>query len=642
MAKKDARTRAAKKFVDDIFLYPPVSPADLESRLRGVDATAVRRLLVDELDKGRISAAESLLFVEIMNVLGPGRQKNRLLRIASDHNRDKDERTYAFLALGYDKLAEGDPAMAEIGAELFDEMMSFSMLNVFMLDEEEIGNAVVEILEGMPDMEFGAHFLEMLDEQRSLARMPAHIAYADALSTESLSDLHPAMIEAIEKEGHPQGIALLEKLGSKTKNRLTRKGFRKAALKARTTMADPAPVEKVKDGVALVSSCDGQGAVVVLGRFENKDGSLSLANVCFRAEREIRDGFYLPRMSKDDFDDLVEMIRLEANTDFVEVPLLEASKLVYAVMERNQDIALDLDVQRAISCFPRPTGLLRFDSGKLPLSAADHTMEEFEILLGRPEYESWFFDLADFEQAGVTVPRDECSEQWIDEVVRRLDTPAIKDRLLAMTSHMAWWYHQKGDEESASMQLAANQDMVKDFKNSKFVKAMVVRSFFVINAHEQEDEEILYHVGDVQLRLYLKSMFFKDVKVPKGRDLAILDFTEAAYLAFDELFDSLLGGMRPKPNLLPIISYKVGKIVASTLLSNLDCSVERLFEKVARTVRMVGGFGEGETRRIATAIMALLLDFAEDVCKECRVACLVHPKKKMSDIFFASNHPSQL
>lgn len=644
MANMDTKERDARQCITDIFRNPPVSKADLKTRLNRVDSTTVRRLLIDDLDKRKIAESEGFIFVEAVLLLGPGGQRKRLLKIASDQNRDKEARAFAFMALGHDSFDDGDLALAEIGAELIDEMMSFSLRNLFMMEEGEIGSAVLNSLEGMNISGLAMHFWPILEEQRTKARVPAYIAYEHTIQSDSFSDLHQEMIAAIEKEGHYQGITLLETLSSRTKDRSVQKGFQKAALKARTRMADPEMIEEAENGFALASSCDGQGSIVVLACLNNENGSLSLANVCLRVDSEIRDGFYLSSISKDDFDDIVEQSQVGANIDFVRLSIGEAANVLHKAMEQNRkkNIPIDLDAQRAIACFPHRSDPLLYDPSSLPIDAGVHTVEDYEELLDSPEYESWFFDAADFEQAGVIAP-DDCHNDWIDETASKLDTPAIKERLLAMTSYMAWWCSKNGNEESAAMQLEANKSVVEDFKNSVFVKAMVIQSFFAAHSREDfDDEENVLTLGDPKLRRYLQGMFFADEKAPTGREMALLDFTEAAYLAFDEIFESLPGDMHPRPNILPAISFEVAKIVGSTLLKKQADSTEQIIAKAARAIKKTTGLGKAHSQGIANMVISILFDFADNVCKKCRVACLFHPKKKMPEVFFGAGHPSIL
>lgn len=648
MATKETKERDARQCIKDIFLNTPVSRAELETKLRRVDAVTMRRLLVDALEKGNIGTEESFIFVEAMIQLGAGHQKRRLIRIASDTSRPKSERAYAFMAMGPDNLIENDPDLPDVGAELVYEMMSFSLRNLFMMDEVDIGPGVVDILKGLPGDDFATFFLEKLDEQRLQARVPAYIAYEHALQDDLLSAYHAGMISAIEREGHALGISLLQDLGCQSTDHLVQKGFHKAALKARTDMAGPEPAKQPVKGFALVSSCDGQGAVSVIACLQNKDGSSSLAILCVRAEREVRDGFYLPSVSQKEFDDLIAQQQLGANIGFVEVSLEEAAIIAHSALEQHikSDAPLDLDAQRAISCFPHSSGTLQPDFHDEELLSEVFSVADYEEMLDCPEYDSWFFDSADFDQCGVTPPDefdfDTCQDE-IDAAARKLDIPVIKERLLAMNRYMAWWCDRDDDEESSAMHLQAAEGILTDFKDSAFVKAIVARSFFVANMQKgSEDEEGLFPVGDPSLRRYLRGLFFTDIKFPTGKDMAALDYTEAAHLTFEDLFDKLPGDICPRPNLLPVVSYKVGKVIAESLQKKLPGTADQLMAKVSLVIKRTTGLDKAQSDKLAIFAVATLFNFTETVCTHCTVDCLKHPKQRMPDLFFSNEHPGAL
>ena len=648
MAKKDIKERDARQCIEDIFFNTPSSRAELGVRLDSVDAVTMRRLLVDELDKGNIGTDEGFMFVEAMVQLGAGHQKRRLMKIASDASRPKSERAYAFMALGPDNLIGKEIDLPDVGADLVEEMMAFSLRNLFMMGEEDIGPAVADILQGLPGDDFAEFFLEKMEEQRVQARVPAYIAYEHALQDEALSAYHEGMTAAIEQEGNALGIALLQKLGSQSKERSTQKGFHKAAMKARTKMADtdPGSARQTEKGFALVSCCDGQGAISIVATLENKDGSTSLANLCLRTEREIRDGFYLPNAPEDVFDSIIEQQQL-ANVEFVRVSLEEAAALVHSALEPHtkNNLPLDLDAQRAIACFPPSSVSLDVELDDKALLGQSFSVEDYEDILNYPEYDSWFFDSADFEQCGVTPPVeidfDTDQQEEIDAAVRKLNKPNIKGRLLAMNRYMAWWAKLKGDEELVAMHLQAGKTMTEDFANSPFVEAMVAQSFFVAEMmqEEYEDEERPLLVGDAVLRRSLRATFFSDIKVPTGRDMAALDYTEAAHLAFEYLFEKLPGDQRPRPNILPLVSYRVGKVIVESLQKKLTGTADKLLAKVALAITSTSGLDKSTSEQLAIAAVGTIFDFTETVCKQCAVACLQHPKQRMPDEFFSDEHP---
>ncbi|MCB2187081.1 MAG: hypothetical protein KQJ78_11730 [Deltaproteobacteria bacterium] len=646
MANKEIKKRIARQWLNDIFLDPPATRAELEIKLRGADAAAMRKILVDELEAGNIGQGNSPLFVEIMNQLGAGHQKRRLINLALDPDRPKAERTYALMALGSENDLENTSILAELDFDLVDEMLIFSLRNLFMLDERDIGPGVVDLLKGMPGDDFASLLFEKLDEQRVEARVPAYIAYGDSLKNNSLSAYHPEMISLIEKEGHALGISLLEQLDSQNKDCPSRKLFQKAALKIRSNLAEPEPDRQPPKGFALISNCDGLGAVSVNACLHNSDDYISLANICVWAEREVRDGFYLPKISQSEFDEIIAKQEYGTDITFLEVSLDEAAIIVYSAFEQHlkKDAPLDLDAQRAIACLPRTSGALVPETPDNELLHKEFSVADYERMLDGTPYNSWFFDAADLDRYGVITLGEfgiANSLDELDDAARKLDDPVIKERLLAMNRHMAWWRAKNEDEELSAMHLQAIESISNDFENSPFVRAMVIKSFSIACTEEDlGDDANILPVGDPSLRRYLKSLLFNKVKVPTGKDMAALDFTEVAHLTLGMLFERLPSEMRPRLNILPAMAYEAGKVVAKSLQQKLPGTLDQIMAKVSLAIKRTIDLDDEQSDQFALVTTFALFNFAETFCTHCAVDCLRHPKQRMPEAFFSDEHPA--
>src|SRR5262249_39633527 len=150
-----------------------------------------------------------------------------------------------------------------------------------VLTEPTAGDVVAEALATLP-RELRGEAMAYLEEVRRRAGTPAVLAYRELLHRDGLDDLRRPVLAAIVQEGRAEAAAELVQLRDEAPNAAARQELQRAILRLRTRAIEaPAEAPAVK-GRAHVGICDGQGAFVLLGCFENADGTTSIADLCIR------------------------------------------------------------------------------------------------------------------------------------------------------------------------------------------------------------------------------------------------------------------------------------------------------------------------------------------------------------------------
>ena len=381
-------------------------------------------------------------------------------------------------------------------------------------------------------------------------------------------------------------------------------------------------------GFAIISNCDGQGAFIVLGCIVNPDRSLTLADLCIRAAADIRDGFVNSGCTQAEVEELLNEMRSQ-NLHFTRAPLRPVAALVRAAAERTRAMGVKIprDAKVAMAQWER----IPPESTDLPAPLGRRaTTEEVEALLDRPGYGSWFFDEGDLGGAGVSPPGARQSvERWAAKAALALARQEpIRQRVVAMCEHMARWHAFAGDTDAAHLCATLTVEVKEDFKNSALVTSMAAR---VLRPDASEPQR--------SRRPYIKQHFFADVKKPTGRDLAILDFTEAADTALDRVMTSLPGESRPRDEQLLDAAHGIGRTFAAYILaprkSEMGALIRELSDVLAKSTRLT----PREQQQIAVLTLQQLAGFVDEVCGQCPVGCLDRPRMNAAAPFFAPGHP---
>jgi stage V sporulation protein SpoVS len=653
MAKR-AKGVAASDIVSDLIGRPPLNDGELSRRLRNVDREDARREIVDRLVAGGSSRQAVDLLAAALLVVGATGHEARLERIAADPSRPRRDRWTALslvFATSPDRagrlLATLSPAD---GLELTLHPAAEAVSDV--LTDPAHGETIADALGALPPELRGDAFA-YLEERRRRAGSPAVLAYRELLRHEDVGALRDLVLEAIVAEGGVEAATDLAELRDEAGDPAAKKAFQRALLRL-GTRAIEAPLKTGSPprtgspytpspprGEAKLGACDGAGAFVVLGCFENGDGTTSISDLCIRVHGEVRDGFALAALNEDDREDFFEKMRASGLSHFAPLSLGDAAAVVFAGVERTRRAGIDLpaDVRAPILLFERARGSSPSDAAPPMAPAPPHpvTPAEARSLLALPSYDSWFLDEGDLTGAGVALPRSKRpGRAWKDGALARLDTSEVKPRLTAMLEHMARWHTLRGEADRAAVCARSAAEVAQGFAKSAVARAMLDRTVVNLSALPAAPVGI---VGDPETRQRIRLEVFLDVDRPKGRDLAVLDLAEAALVALIHGVDALPGSHRPREEDLLRAAADLATLFTRWALSRRGQAPEVVaadMEKVLARFPMVTA---GDRGILVARVLAALGSFVTEVCEKCRVSCLTRPRADVADAFFSPEHP---
>ncbi|NUN15789.1 MAG: hypothetical protein HUU55_19360 [Myxococcales bacterium] len=643
-----------KVVLDDLFLHPPVNDADLHRRLTRVDMAHARRLLSTRLSDGMVSDGDSVLFFAAFLYLGIGEEEQRLLQIAKDDSHSHRDRAYALAVLARDDPRQFDLLMQLLPPDDAHQIAHIPLYDLLTAIQHEpaLAESLATTLVSMP-APLRRQVLDDIEDCRKQVDTPASLAYSHALEQQELRALYPMMLEAITAETSADSITLLERLRDQSTDDKTRRQFQRALMQIRTRAIDINRPYEGRSGVAYLGSCDGQGAFILLGCFDNNEGTVSTADICIRAAADIRDGFVLPRQSREDVTQTMNILINESGSGFVEITLPEAAEIVHDAVIRTQELGRSIpeDAVASVAMFERtrlPEGVLLPVALPLPEMPTVATVRK---LLRRSIYvDSWFFDEGDLSAAGFTgkIP-SRASRKWVKETAERLNSPALVQRLSGMASHMAHWHSWRGEHTEAAIFASLAQITAENFVEHPLVHVLIQRA----TTHVDSTDNDATPFGDAHLRHFLKRTFFADIEQPKGRDLARLDFTEAALASLDRAFDLLSGEKRPRDDQRNRVAFALGQIYADYLVrtkhgGNAGVDVDGVDdpELVPPVVAMmipplstICNLDFADAALVGGLVAKFLDQFCQQICMQCPVGCWKRPRSNVADAFFSSSHP---
>lgn len=631
------RRGEAERWVDSLLVSPPTGPAELEWRLRTVEPRAVRRALVDRLAAGRVQRRLLGLVEAALTLLGAGPEIDRLRAIALDARRSIPLRAAALRACGPDARVFGE-VLERVGPATALELVGDTVREgLLSSDPGGVAGLVATFLHGgaAGDPEAGLAALAIVEEHRRSAGLSPSV-YGEALEADLPEPVVEALLEILVDEPDEPGAALLERLRDAAADPGRRRMFQKALLRARSADIEPAAGAPPVPGYALVSHCDGQGAFVLVGLFENADGTHTAADLCIRAAGDVRDGFVAPRLDARDQAELARQLEEGAGLRLVRVSLPEAAALVDEAVDRTRRAGRPLprDARDSVRFFER----VRPEGRRCPAVAPAPRVltRRVRALLDRPEYESWFFDHGDLEGAGVPpAPGPEPSDAWVSAAARALDTPAMRARIAGMTAHMARWHHWNGEPDEAALCAALAARCRRGLARHPLVRLMLADS-----PVDGPAPRASVALGDPNLRRQLKAEHFAEVRSPRGRDQARLDFTEAAWVLLDSLFAVLPGEHRPRDEDLGGLAYEIGAAAADAIRGRRGGSLATVRRRSVARLEAAAGLPPGQAEIIIEDVLRGLATFANEVCADCPTHCLDRPAADFRDVFFRDAHPA--
>jgi hypothetical protein len=642
------RRRETERQVQALFDSPPAGRAELEYRLDRMDAAAARRALVDRLERADVARGRLELVEAALALLGAGDETERLQAIVLDDGRPLEVRATALRAFGPDPETFAD-VLENVGPAVALALVGDTVREGLLGSEpDEVGGLVGTFLAGTgcepDDRDLALAALEIVERHRLAAGLSAARVYDEALD----EPLHPALVEAILEavieEAEPAGAALLERMRDVEEDPGMRRVWQKALLRCRSAGIDTGRRPAAVEGFALVSHCDGQGAFVMIGAFENDDGTLTAADLCIRAASDVRDGFVAPRLPPGELRAFADQLDGDGGLHLVRTRLEEAATLAAEGVRRTLATgrAIPRDAADAVRLFER----LRGAEAPLPhvAPAARPTLRRVRALLRRSEYGSWFFDVGDLAGAGVVgTGAEKPAKAWFAAAAAALDTPETRARVTAMAEHMACWHHWNREPDEAALCAALARTAAEDFGRSPLVRAMLEASIAKGAAAAMAAtaaRPAVLALGDETLRHRLKAELFADVRHPTARELGRLDLTEAAWVLLDVMLGSLPGERRPREDDHLALAHRLGGVVVGQVLGEPRRRAESARAACVAHVREATGLSVEAARAFADEALQALHGFVRGICGRCPVACLRHPDADYSDTFFADGHPA--
>jgi hypothetical protein len=638
--KRDKGMENARAVIDELFDHPPVSEAELSQRISGVDPEAGRRILMERLHSS-LAEEDFGLFIAIFQKLGIGSDRDRLMALATDKHADTFVRSLVIAI-----LAEADPTILNEGIKNLDpediiRLADHPLMELVTSIESIPANAqeITKFLLETPEIT-RPFLLNRIGLCRRQAGVSAVAVYADALSCADLAELHEGMIDAIIEEGGQGALDLLTKLRDQTAHSKTRGHLQSAILRLGTRAIDPKRNEHTAvPGSAYVGSCDGQGAFFVVSVFRKPNGTLTAADLCIRAAADVRDGFVVTRQSSNEVKSLLNRVKRESNCAFASVSLEQAAWVVADAVERTRRLKVEIpaDAVPAINLL-RPLFEPGIKNKPVVVPVKSLSLAQIRRVLARPVYDYWFFEIPVLIGAGVNPPpkNKEPSHRWFEAAARKLDQTALRERVVGMAWHMAYWHAWRGEEELASQCAAMGIAAENDFVKSGLVRVMLERSL----AAEPEEESLETEmIGTPGVRQYLKSLFFNELVSPTGKELALLDLTEVAIASLERALAVLPGERRPREDRRSEIAFAIANESWKLFSSRRKVDIDRQMDLIVKEFVKKYGFKKRESLELIAIVVYALTQFAEEICSECPFDCYANPTADMSAPFFSPHHP---
>ncbi len=635
-----------RQAVEKLFADPPLNDGELRHRMKTLDAGKTRRCLIDMLEQEQVEESYEFLFRAMMMQIGLGDRSERLFRIVVDSG-------YSVLIRGIavSLLTDLEPDdMERLSGELPpEELVAMSELSLLLLfryhrHDPDFGKIIRQTLEETPpDETTRMYMFELMERSRLEMTASAVSSYREALMSRKISKLHKRMLEIVGAEGGDEAVRLLERYKKSARGAALKREASKALLRARSN-AIGAPKTQAEDisGYAYLSPCDGQGAFALLGVLENRDRTYTVADLVIRLTGDIRDGFLLPCIQEKEIEELVGEIASGGGFELVRVPLSAVAGMVAMAEKRTVELGKTIpeDSRPAVELFHKVSADAVEPDNEIE-SRGRPALSDTRRLFRRPEYaQSWFFDRGDLEAAGVEAPGGRLTKKWKTEAAAQLGETSMKARLLAMIGHMSLWHAWHNDPDTAALCRALAEEMSEDFKSSSLVHVMLEHSMPVLDELDDEDEVHHGSIGDPVIRAEIKRRCFIDVDKPKGKDLARLDFTEAAHIALGDAFLRIPGDLRPRESQWIDAAFAVAGTYLQYMGSRRPDAAKRytaqLHKALTDTLEPMGDRMDD----VLSTVHQALGGFIDEVCDVCDIQCHEHPRKHMAEAFFSDEHPA--
>lgn len=477
-AKNSADT--TQRIMLDLFINRPKSSIDLRERLAAVHRPSARQAAVDKLAGQDLTDRDGPLILAILDVIGIGRERSRLVSTALNTKEEARVRMWAAMALAGDDPGMMDLLVTELGPEGMAHLAENALIDLITIQQpSRIGATVTHALEEWHRDLSSEKLLKRIELCRRGVGISCAKAYGRALSSRKLESLRPRILEYFVWEAADEDAEFLESLREKQDD-LDRQKLQSALLRLRSAKIDPKRRAKKVAGRGLVSNCDGNGGFIVLGIFDNLDDTKSISELYLHVLGEILDGVIHPRLRPELADEIIEQLKTDAGCYFVQTGIEESAALASLGMEKitaTSDREFE-DIQRALQLFNRVTPSL-LPSEAPPFAAAPPVQKnDIRELLARQEYEdTWVFDTSDLEAEGISLLDARTSEEdWMSTAqIRIADSPRL-DQVVAMAEHMSRWHMWNNEKDTAALLAVVAQEARHNPNKCFLIRHMLERS----------------------------------------------------------------------------------------------------------------------------------------------------------------------
>ena len=461
--------------------------SEIRRQMENVDKVSARRIVVDQLCAPQVTETHGPLILAILDEIGVGEERLRLMALALDDQRPLRVRMWAAMALsGRDPdmmallINDLEPnGMTDIAEDAVAELMTIQ-------SPDKIGATVARAFREWHRATGIERLVDRVESCRTALGISCAETYSEALASKQLTPIWPKLIEYFVQEGSEEGIELLETRRNETGSDDERRRLQSALLRLRSIRIAPAMRRAEVEGYGLVSNCDGQGGVLVLGVFENRDSTFSLSELYIRAGGGVVEGIVHGRIGLDSIEHITQHHALDANCAFAKTSLEASAALVLAAADRceeNKEGVARSEVRQAVTLFRQVEPASSRDETIHCLSVDDLSPDNICALLKRPEYKrTWIFDVEDLRRYGFSTtwtPEGKTGGDIGDQSRLHLDNhraEPLRKRLTAMANHMARWHFWRGETREAGLCLAMVSDVSGDLNESRLLQVIWERS----------------------------------------------------------------------------------------------------------------------------------------------------------------------
>ncbi len=631
MSRRRAGDAAA--VIHRLFEELPANPGEVRHRLKGLNQAACRAALLEVLDRFELEGRSLNLFLDAGSQLQLWKEQRKLAAVAADRNRSRRVRAAAVgaLARGGERAQEAQEALARaLGPDELFELSDVPLEDSLglCLTHRYGSYGVAEWLQMLPDEDARALFFQRLERCRQRVGAPAWATYESSLACAELGSLREGILEAALGEPEEETVSMLERLLAAEQDEEIKAELRAALLRTRTRLVDldrpPLPLT----GRAWVGAADGQGRFIAIVALDNPNGSLTVLDICAYVNEQTIRAFVFPQQSAAQLERLHAKLVAD-HMAMVEAPLAEAGELVREAARRTAPGLLSPAAEMALTLFARIPAGEGEDSEVAP--ARPELQAARELLQAEELMGAWFFEFGDLADAGILPPAGSGpDEKWYREALGKLATSPLRARAVAMARHMARWYRWKGDQARAATMAGLADEAERSFETCVLGRAMLEGSMRAAQAIAEKGFDA--PVFRAATRVEVRRAYFRKEEKPRGRDLALLDFTAAALDALEAAFSVLPGSQRPEHEIFRGLSL----VCAEVFLEDLEHKRNDLDRKMATLLGDVGF-----SREIGPAMNGALRKFAETCCAgTCTKRCLLKFNGGASAAFFDDRHPA--